>query len=80
MEVLQPTHLEPQRLPNGNTLICEGSFGRLFEVTPDGATVWEYVNPIFGGPGRPAEELNNVFRAYRYSAEEVERAKAATGS
>ena len=41
-----------QRLPNGNTLICEGSFGRLFEVTPDGATVWEYVNPIFGGPGK----------------------------
>ena len=37
-----------QRLPNGNTLITEGAFGRLFEVTPAGQTVWEYVNPHCG--------------------------------
>src|ERR1043166_3827995 len=36
-----------QRLPNGNTLINEGWFGRLFEVTRDGSVVWEYVNPYF---------------------------------
>jgi hypothetical protein len=30
-----------QRLPNGNTLINEASFGRFFEVTPQGETVWE---------------------------------------
>ena len=31
-----------QRLPNGNTLITESTYGRAFEVTPDGAIVWEY--------------------------------------
>ncbi|HTE87220.1 MAG TPA: aryl-sulfate sulfotransferase [Dehalococcoidia bacterium] len=68
-----------QRLPNGNTLICEGSFGRIFEVTSEGETVWEYVNPHFGGTGDPATQINNVFRAYRYTAEEISRAET-TGS
>jgi hypothetical protein len=30
-----------QRLPNGNTLICEGTEGRVIEVTPDKDIVWE---------------------------------------
>lgn len=34
-----------QRLPNGNTLIDEGSCGRVFEVTPKGELVWEYRSP-----------------------------------
>jgi len=34
-----------QRLPNGNTLICEGGRGRIFEVTRDLEIVWEYVVP-----------------------------------
>jgi len=34
-----------QRLPNGNTLICDGDNGRAIEVTPGGETVWEWVNP-----------------------------------
>jgi hypothetical protein len=34
-----------QRLPNGNTLISETDNGRAFEVTPEGAIVWEYLNP-----------------------------------
>jgi hypothetical protein len=54
-----------QRLPNGNTLINEGWFGRFFEVTPEGAVVWEPVNPYFGGSPRPQEQTNQVFRAYR---------------
>jgi len=33
-----------QRLPNGNTLITESDRGRVFEVTPQGQIVWEYVN------------------------------------
>jgi hypothetical protein len=37
-----------RRLPNGNTLICEGMHGRLFQVTPEGEIVWEYVNPHYG--------------------------------
>lgn len=65
-----------QRLPNGNTLITEGAYGRLFEVTPAGAVVWEYVNPYFAEPA-PAEatdflargEQNAVFRAFRYGPE-----------
>ena len=35
-----------QRLPNGNTLICEGPTGRIFEVTDLGETVWSYQNPF----------------------------------
>ncbi|HLW47207.1 MAG TPA: aryl-sulfate sulfotransferase [bacterium] len=67
-----------QRLPNGNTLICEGNFGRLFEVTPDGQVVWEYVNPYFAKPaGQPdAAEQNSVFRAYRYSPERIALARS----
>ena len=37
-------HSNCQRLPNGNTLICEGMTGRLFEVTAHGDLVWEYVH------------------------------------
>ena len=67
-----------QRLTNGNTLMCEGDFGRLFEVTATGEVVWEYVTPYFG-ESRNAEH-NRVFRAYRYSAEEIARAKATAGA
>jgi Arylsulfotransferase (ASST) len=65
-----------RRLPNGNTLINEGSFGRFFEVTPEGDAVWEYVNPHFAGPARAP--TNQVFRVYRYTAEEIARAQTAT--
>ena len=43
------------RLPNGNTMICSGANGTLFEVTPDKQVVWKYVNPVRGGfnPGGP---------------------------
>jgi hypothetical protein len=45
-----------RRLSNGNTLICEGDDGRFFEVSPEGAIVWEYREPFSGrfdvsGPG-----------------------------
>jgi hypothetical protein len=67
-----------QRLPNGNTLINEGQFGRLFEVTPESEVVWEYVNPFFGPvSAAPARQSNNVFRAYRYTEDEVARARMA---
>jgi hypothetical protein len=38
--------------------------------------VWEYVNPYFGGP--PKMESNQVFRVYRYNADQIARAQAAT--
>jgi arylsulfotransferase ASST len=65
-----------QRLANGNTLICEGCFGRLFEVTSAMEVVWEYISPHFGPS--PRFGLNNfVFRAFRYSPAEIERARGA---
>ncbi len=54
-----------QRLPNGNTLICDGPTGTLFEITEEGEIVWTYVNP-FAGQG-PRGEQYHVFRAHRYS-------------
>ncbi len=38
------------RLANGNTLIVESWGGRVFEVTRQGEIVWEFVNPVRGGP------------------------------
>jgi hypothetical protein len=65
-----------QRLPNGNTLINEGMFGRFFEVTAAGEVVWEYVNPYFGpATAAQARQTNNVFRIYRYTEDEVARAR-----
>jgi len=64
-----------QRLPNGNTLINEGWFGRFFEVTSEGEVVWEYVNPYFGPASEAAKAQNNgVFRVYRYTEKEIARA------
>ncbi len=60
-----------QRLPSGNTLICEGAKGCIFEVTPEGDVVWEYVSPYFNhhpmfGP------INWLFRARHYAADSPE--------
>jgi hypothetical protein len=72
-----PTLGNAQRLPNGNTLINEAVFGRFLEVTPDGSAVWEYVNPYFGpSTAPPAAQTNSVFRAYRYTPDEIDRARA----
>lgn len=62
-----------QRMPNGNTLICEGETGRIFEVTVDGTVVWDYENvlgaPKDAPPPTAGRSLGGVamFRAYRYS-------------
>ena len=55
-----------QRLPNGNTLILEAAHGRLFEVTPEGETVWEHV---FGRAPRTQ-------RAYRYAYDHCRQTSA----
>lgn len=59
-----------QRLPNGNTLINEGTNGRFFEVDPQGETVWEYVNPDTPkgllSQGDAAPTGNHVFKIHRY--------------
>jgi hypothetical protein len=41
-----------QRLPNGNTFVCSGAAGVLFEVTPGKEVVWKYSMPQ-QGPGGP---------------------------
>jgi len=70
-----------QRLPNGHTLICEGTRGRFFEVGPDSAVVWSYINPFQGQhlldtmlhqgdtvPHRSPYKLqNSVFRSPHYA-------------
>ena len=57
-----------QRLSSGNTLICEGLWGRFFEVTSGGEIVWDYVSPFFVDYDHPAyKDANTVFRCYRYS-------------
>ena len=65
-----------ERLANGNTFICESAFGRLFEVTPGGDTVWEYVIPFFAEYPESIRHFigghhNSVFRAHRYSADQI---------
>jgi len=66
-----------ERQPNGNTLICEGIKGNLFEVTSAGQTVWRYVCPVTTsilaqGTSVPIDEartdqlMNAVFRVSRY--------------
>jgi len=65
------------RLPNGNTLICAGVVGHLFEVTPTGELVWQYVNPMVRGgilaqgelPGKDVRGhlFNAVFKVHRYA-------------
>lgn len=50
-----------QRLPNGNTMITEGSGGRIMEVTAQHELVWEYISPYWG----KQMNINMVYRAYR---------------
>ena len=54
-----------QRMPNGNTVITEGSFARIFEVTPEKEVVWEFKSPF------EHEGAAMFYRAYRYPYEYV---------
>jgi len=54
-----------QRLPNGNTMICDGPSGEFIEVTPEKDIIWEYENPY------PNPVQNNVFK-FRYYPSEPE--------
>ena len=59
-----------RRMPNGNTLITEGMFGRMFQVTSSGEVVWEYINPYFP-KGTDGYEDNRVFRCSWYMEGEI---------
>lgn len=55
-----PAWSSAQRLPNGNTLICEGHKGRIFEVNRNLEIVWEYIVPPPEG-----SKYGSLYRAYR---------------
>ncbi|MCF6150252.1 MAG: aryl sulfotransferase [Candidatus Kuenenia sp.] len=59
-----------QRLPNGNTFITEGFYGRMFQVTPDGRVVWEYISPHFFRNLHGSIE-NIIFKAIYYTEEQI---------
>ncbi len=50
-----------QRLPNGNTMVTEGSDGRIFEVTAEHEIVWEYLSPY----ASRRQKTCMIYRAYR---------------
>lgn len=57
------------RMPSGNTFIHEGAKARMFEVTPEGKIVWEYLNPYRGEirklNGDPKDPNNQPYSAFR---------------
>lgn len=53
-----------QRLSNGNTLITEACNGRIFEVTAEHKTVWEYVSPYTKYMKNGLAD-KHIYRAYR---------------
>jgi hypothetical protein len=59
-----------QRLPNGNTFSLDCHKGRLFEVTPYGEIVWEYISPYAWGRGTQVVD-SGIYRAYRYGYDEI---------
>ncbi len=59
-----------QRLPNGNTLICNSPYGHIMEIDTFKNTVWEYISPvklngIIAQGTNPGN--NTLFRAERYA-------------
>ncbi|MEE9190924.1 MAG: aryl-sulfate sulfotransferase [Candidatus Neomarinimicrobiota bacterium] len=65
-----PRYGGSQRLPNGNTLICNSDGGEFFEVTSEKEIVWKYINPVSRDriyyQGETEIDHNHVFRCYRY--------------
>lgn len=57
-----------QLLQNGNFLIAEARAGRVFEVTPDGKTVWEWVHQLYSDKLVP-EVLEGT--RYPYTPEQI---------
>ena len=61
-----------QRLPNGNTLVCEGTSGKFFELDPEGEIVWIYINPITSDGTVLVQKdtpSSNVYQVIRYGSD-----------
>ena len=59
-----------ERLWSGSVLVCEGSSGRLFEVTRKGEVVWEWINPFVNHRSNGGVAVG-IYRAHRYSADHI---------
>jgi hypothetical protein len=55
-----------ERLPNGNTVVCDAANGRLLQMTPDSKIVWEYVSPHMPAPGTRGAIFKSHFYAPEY--------------
>lgn len=56
-----------QRLPNGNTLVCEGNKGRIFELSKKDELAWEYINGFPSHEATPAKSTYcPAYAAFRY--------------
>jgi hypothetical protein len=64
-----------QRLPNGNTLICEGTSAHFFEIDANEKIVWKYISPIGSigilnqgdDPTLLANKSKSIFRVKKYT-------------
>ncbi len=75
-----------QRLPNGNTLICDSERGKVFEVTGEEEQVWLWQNPISKPEPQPKPVVSprmspreTVYRMVRVPAAPVEKLLATAG-
>lgn len=71
-DFFSPNYSSAQRLPNGNTLICSGFNGLMFEITPDNKKIWGYKNPVsISGIAKQGDNVsaNSVYRAEFYPSD-----------
>lgn len=58
----------PKERSLGSILVCEGTTGRIFEITRNEEIIWEYVSPFYYDTSHFGR-TNMIFRAYRYGPE-----------
>ncbi|WP_300164095.1 aryl-sulfate sulfotransferase [Solidesulfovibrio sp.] len=59
-----------QRLPDGDTLVTVGDTGQIFEVTPQGDTIWSYDTDLALLEGATSRQEGAVFYATWYAADD----------
>lgn len=53
------------RQPGGNVLLCEGTSGRLLEVTQQRQPAWEWINPFVNNAANGSPTVS-IYRVHRY--------------